>query len=72
MAEGNLSLRSVMIKIIIEYEKCVSCGWCIHICPTGVIDTENEHVAPLNLEDCTGCLICEEQCPESAIEVQQV
>lgn len=59
-----------MTKIAIDHERCVGCGWCVFVCPSGVLDTEDDHIVAFSLEECSRCKECEEQCPEAAIQIQ--
>lgn len=65
-----------MPRIIIDTEKCKSCGICINICPNKLIrfgqsanscgNIPTEFVDENN--KCTGCAMCAISCPEIAIK----
>ena len=62
-----------MAKYIVEIQKkwCKSCGICIDFCPKGVLGFDPEGKADvLNIESCTGCMMCEYRCPDYAIKVE--
>ncbi len=58
-------------KITIHKERCKSCGLCVTFCPKKVLaQDENERLFVENLEVCIACKICEQVCPDFAIEVE--
>jgi 2-oxoglutarate ferredoxin oxidoreductase subunit delta len=63
-------------KIEINREYCKSCNYCVLACPKKIIvlatdfNSSGHYPAKvINPEDCTGCCLCAEICPEVAIEV---
>ena len=49
----------------VDLERCVGCGTCQDVCPTGAISVEE--IARVDPKLCTGCGRCEEQCPRGAL-----
>ncbi|MEA3249065.1 MAG: 4Fe-4S binding protein [Patescibacteria group bacterium] len=65
------------IKATRYLELCKSCGECIIKCPVKCIswDEENlgmlgENAIKIDIEKCIGCEMCEQICPDAAIEIQ--
>jgi len=66
-------------RVIVDTERCKSCGLCVSVCPRKVlsldesyINTKGVHPAyMLNAEDCIGCGSCGIICPDVAITVQR-
>lgn len=63
-------------RVEINAEACKSCEYCIISCPKKVLavgDEVNSKGYPItivaNPEDCIGCAMCAQICPDSAIEV---
>ena len=57
-------------SIAIDEALCKQCGLCVEFCPRGVLGNDaNGQAQVVNLEACTGCLICELLCPELAISI---
>jgi 2-oxoglutarate ferredoxin oxidoreductase subunit delta len=61
-------------KTVIDSRFCKGCGLCISICPTGVLqfreDSSNKWgvaVVADSPDHCSGCRLCEMQCPDFAI-----
>lgn len=68
-----------MFKVIIDQQRCKSCGLCVEFCPKSIIEISPElneaghHPAGLVCqEDCTGCGMCALMCPEACIEIYRV
>ncbi|SHF16393.1 pyruvate formate lyase activating enzyme [Desulfofundulus australicus DSM 11792] len=60
-------IRPVCEPMYFEY-KCIECGTCAGVCPTGAIVPEKG--APyLDREKCTGCGVCSEACPTGALKL---
>ncbi len=65
-----------MSKIIIDFEKCKSCGICMEVCPNKLIryskTTNSSGVVTAEFCDtenkCTACTLCAISCPEIAIK----
>ena len=57
--------------ITLDEAICKQCGICVDVCPREVLAADNDgQVQVVNLEACTGCLICELLCPELAISLE--
>ena len=73
-----------MVRIDFDESKCKSpreCSKCLQFCPAGVFMTypmsarkpgkkaEDWVVKPVLARLCTGCLVCEQACPDGAIKI---
>ena len=56
-----------------NYSYCKRCGICYWLCPTKTI-TKGELGKPqvIDHNTCIGCLMCENSCPDFAIDIQEV
>lgn len=58
-------------SVDIQTPWCKACGICIEFCPANVLGADHDGKATvLNVEDCTGCRLCEYRCPDFAIKVE--
>ncbi|MDR1819489.1 MAG: alpha-hydroxy-acid oxidizing protein [Methanobrevibacter sp.] len=51
---------------------CPECYSCYNNCPHGVYEIINNEPYPVHHKNCVGCRICEEMCPNNAINVYAV
>ncbi len=57
-------------KIKIHKLRCKNCGICVTFCPKKVLaQDENERLYVADPSACIGCNICNQVCPDFAIEV---
>ncbi len=60
-----------MYKIIIDFDKCISCGDCVEVCPEDTYALEEEKLVVVNEEDCVNCETCADICEFEAIAVEE-
>jgi len=60
----------ILFQPRIDKDLCKQCGICIHFCPRGVLQADEEGY-PLvqSPEKCNGCLMCFLRCPDFSLEV---
>ena len=54
-------------RIKIDEEKCINCGACVSLCPTGALQLNEIFKLEFLDEKCMGCNICIDSCPRYAI-----
>ncbi len=64
-----------MAKIVIDKEKCKTCGICVSVCPKKLIEigdetnsSGNKYAVFKEENACMGCAICAISCPDIAIK----
>lgn len=57
-----------MIELISD-SKCIGCGLCVSVCPTGVFDQDENVPVIARKNDCQTCFMCEVYCPVDAMYV---
>jgi 2-oxoglutarate ferredoxin oxidoreductase subunit delta len=61
-----------MVKIVIDYAKCVGDAdrICVEICPVSIFrNNKSDKPKIVNEENCIMCRTCEVNCPEQAIKI---
>ncbi|MEW6115012.1 MAG: 4Fe-4S dicluster domain-containing protein [Thermodesulfobacteriota bacterium] len=56
----------------INEKKCDQCDECIDVCPTGVLEKNENRTVVANPQDCLGCESCVSVCPREAITVKDI
>ena len=65
---------SSQFQVMFSHDKCVGCGKCVDVCPTGIhymtTNEQGEAVHRVNRSiDCIGCRKCEEVCISDALDI---
>lgn len=64
---GWLFEKISIVKINVDYEKCIACGKCADACPTTVMDAILKRKKK-TIPDCFSCYTCCDVCPTGAIK----
>ena len=63
-------------KVVIKSELCKGCDLCIEFCKQGVLVSSKKlnkmgyyYPEAVNMDKCTGCMVCTQVCPDFVIEV---
>jgi len=63
-----LYLKDV-VTLKIDAEKCTGCGFCLNVCPRGVIAVKDRKAFVAVKDACLECGACAKNCPAGAITV---
>ncbi|NTW06049.1 MAG: 4Fe-4S binding protein [Peptococcaceae bacterium] len=67
----GVQVEALTQDIIRDEDKCVMCGACTAICPTGALYIERPSMeVKFNSDNCVVCLLCVKICPFKAMEVK--
>ncbi|MFA4967024.1 MAG: NIL domain-containing protein [Candidatus Margulisiibacteriota bacterium] len=69
--DQGVKVEPLSKDIKVNWDKCVQCGACVSICPTGAlyIKDKNTMEVAFDAEKCIACELCIRPCPPRAIEV---
>ncbi|MBC7342378.1 MAG: 4Fe-4S binding protein [Clostridia bacterium] len=71
LANSGVTIEPLGEQIVRNAEKCVSCGACTAICPTGALSLERPSMqVEFKDELCVVCQLCTRACPLKAMEVR--
>jgi len=57
------------VRPILNRKKCIKCGVCVEVCPSGAARLAEDDLPVYDLETCVGCAQCIAQCPEMALRI---
>ncbi len=70
LRELGVSVQALNQEIVRNEEKCVMCGMCTGVCPTGALYMERPSMEVLfDGDQCVFCQLCVKVCPMRAMEV---
>jgi len=65
--EKGLEVKKLMKLIAWDETRCVHCGACISVCPTGVFTFDSSWNICVDEEKCVRCDVCVKACPLGAL-----
>lgn len=65
--EKGVEVRKLMKLIALDEERCIHCGACISVCPTGVFKFDPSWNICVAEEKCIRCDVCVTACPLGAL-----
>jgi ferredoxin len=71
LTELGLRIQPLSQDIIKNKERCINCGVCIPVCPTGALEADPD-TRKVSFDDskCVVCEFCVQVCPFKAMEVR--
>jgi len=70
LEEMNVQVDSLAQDVRYHQDKCIECGVCTSICPTGAlsVDRSDMHIS-FDREKCIACELCVPVCPYRVMEI---
>jgi len=59
-----------VVTLKLDAGRCTGCGFCLNVCPRGVIARQGRKTAIVEKDNCIECGACARNCPAGAITVQ--
>jgi ferredoxin len=70
LKDMGVNVQPLSQDIVLNNKKCIHCGACIAICPSGALVVDKDTRKVQFYEDkCIACLLCIPACPVRAMEV---
>ena len=71
LKEEGVSVQPLSKDVSMDKDKCVSCGVCVPLCPTGAL-VKNMDTLEIDFvkERCIACGICIKACPYGAMKIK--
>jgi len=70
LASNGIDLKMFTTSIIHNHEKCVDCGACVAVCPSGALKIgDPDWKLVFGPDECVRCRLCVKACPLGAINV---
>lgn len=74
MPEGRYSSCEpdgvVIVKIIIDPNRCTGCGECIKVCKSRNLEIRGNKCVAVRCGDCKLCMLCRVNCQQKAILIE--
>lgn len=71
LREQGVKVQPLAEEVIRNEEKCISCGACTDLCPSGALYIERPSMEVVfNSDNCVVCQLCVKVCPYKAMEVR--
>ncbi|MGB7533701.1 MAG: 4Fe-4S binding protein [Halobacteriota archaeon] len=65
--QKGVKVKKLLKLIAWDEERCVHCGACISVCPTGVFKFDSSWNICMEEEKCVRCEVCVKACPLGAL-----
>ncbi|MDR1658587.1 MAG: 4Fe-4S binding protein [Deltaproteobacteria bacterium] len=76
-AVGPPTAAKRKLEVVVDFETCKGCGYCLELCPNDVFEPGQGHNAkgyrppsPKRVDRCVGCQVCFLACPDFCLEVK--
>ncbi len=71
LIEKGIEVSRLEKNITNDISRCVDCGACISLCPTGAISFNKDWSINVDGEKCIRCGVCVEACPLRSLSIQE-
>lgn len=70
--DEGVEVETIKRVIDLSDSKCIDCGACVSLCPTGAIYIAEDSSIELEEEKCVYCKACIPACPVEALKVREL
>ena len=71
LVKKGVDISRLEKNITNDTDRCVDCGACIALCPTGAISFDKDWTISVEGEKCIRCGVCVEACPLRSLSIQE-
>ncbi len=68
----GFSKGDIATKILMDSDKCTTCGSCLKVCPKGCLAMASDHISWNKKSECVQCTACANQCLSGVFSVESV
>jgi ferredoxin len=72
LVRAGVEVSKLEKNITNDVDRCIDCGACIALCPTGAISFTDDWSVEVEGDKCIRCGACVEACPRRSLSIQEI